>query len=210
MTINVGLLKSKIEELVNQRTESKTKVFINSGVGKDFFSNLNKGQIPSVEKIMSLADYLDVSVDYLLGRTEETTGIHNTQNNTNGNNNISINKNESAISEIGQEMLKILESLPTRERINLLKMAYDYQEEYTKKWHEIYLIIRGDFMGAYAIYSDKPFRTNSKIQTKRKRGRIDDLMEMVKGAYLETDKKTGDIKLMRNGETLGVFKDEDE
>ena len=63
-------------------------------------------------------------------------------------------------------------------------------------------------MGAYAIYSDKPFRTNGKIQTKRKRGRIDDLMEMVKGAYLETDKKTGDIKLMRNGETLGVFKDE--
>ena len=53
-------------------------------------------------------------------------------------------------------------------------------------------------MGAYAIYSDKPFRTNGKIQTKRK------------GAYLETDKKTGDIKLMRNGETLGVFKDEDE
>ena len=65
-------------------------------------------------------------------------------------------------------------------------------------------------MGAYAIYSDNPFRTNGKIQTKIKRGRIDDLMEMVKGAYLETDKKTGDIKLMRNGETLGVFKDEDE
>lgn len=76
-TINVGLLKSNVEELVNQRGESKTKVFINSGVGKDFFSNLNKGQIPSVEKIMSLADYLEVSTDYLLGRTEDRNGYSN-------------------------------------------------------------------------------------------------------------------------------------
>ena len=45
-TINVELLKSNIELLVNQRNESRTKVFVNSGVGKDFFSNLNKGQIP--------------------------------------------------------------------------------------------------------------------------------------------------------------------
>lgn len=65
-------------------------------------------------------------------------------------------------------------------------------------------------MGAYAIYSDKSFRTNGKIKMKRKRGRIDDLMEMVKGAYLETDKTTGEVKLMRDGKTLGVFRDEDE
>ncbi|MCM1508496.1 MAG: hypothetical protein NC177_15405 [Ruminococcus flavefaciens] len=65
-------------------------------------------------------------------------------------------------------------------------------------------------MGAYAVYSDKPFRTNGEIKKKRKRGRIDDLMEMVKGAYLETDKTTGDVKLMRDGETLGVFRDEED
>lgn len=70
-----------VETLVNQRGESKTKVFINSGAGKDFFSNLNKGQVPSVEKIISLADYLEVSVDYLLGRTNELQSNHNTINN---------------------------------------------------------------------------------------------------------------------------------
>lgn len=65
-------------------------------------------------------------------------------------------------------------------------------------------------MGAYAVYSDKPFRTNGKIKTKRKRSHIDELMEMVRGAYLETDQITGDVKLMRDGKTLGVFRDEDE
>ena len=54
--INVELLKSNVEKLVNQRGESKTKALTNSGVGKDFFSNRKKGQIPSVEKIISLAD----------------------------------------------------------------------------------------------------------------------------------------------------------
>lgn len=42
-------------------------------------------------------------------------------------------------------------------------------------------------MGAYAIYSDKPFRTNNKIKMKRKRGRIDDLMELITGTHLEFD-----------------------
>lgn len=73
--INVELLKSNVEKLVNQRGESKTKALTNSGVGKDFFSNLNKGQIPSVEKIISLADYFGVSIDYLLGRTDNPNTI---------------------------------------------------------------------------------------------------------------------------------------
>ena len=62
-------------------------------------------------------------------------------------------------------------------------------------------------MGAYAVYSDKPFIAKGEIKTKRKRER---LMELVRGAYLETNKATGDIKLMRDDKTLGVFKDEDE
>lgn len=65
-------------------------------------------------------------------------------------------------------------------------------------------------MGAYAVPSKQPFIAKGPIKTKRKRGQIDDLMELVKGSHLETDEITGELKLMRNGETLGVFKDEDE
>lgn len=91
------------------------------------------GKLPNGETLLKIADYLGVSVDYLLGRTEESQRIHNTQNNKNGNNNISINETKSDISEIEQEMLTILNSLSIRERINLLKMAYDYQDECVSK-----------------------------------------------------------------------------
>lgn len=65
-------------------------------------------------------------------------------------------------------------------------------------------------MGAYAVYSDKPFRTNSKIKMKRKRGRIDDLMELITGTHLEFDKNTGEHRLMRDNEIIGVFVEDDD
>lgn len=41
-----------------------------SGVGKDIITNMNKGSLPSCDKLAKIADYCSVSVDYLLGRTE--------------------------------------------------------------------------------------------------------------------------------------------
>lgn len=46
------------------------RIYTKSGAGKDFVSNINKGSAPSIEKVYALATYLDCSVDYLLGRTE--------------------------------------------------------------------------------------------------------------------------------------------
>lgn len=64
-------------------------------------------------------------------------------------------------------------------------------------------------MGAYAIYSDKPFIAKGKIKTKRKRGRIDELMELVSDARLETNKETGNIQLVKNGVVIGTFRDDE-
>lgn len=46
------------------------RVYTKSGAGKDFVSNIKKGSAPSIEKVSALAEYLDCSVDYLMGRTE--------------------------------------------------------------------------------------------------------------------------------------------
>lgn len=135
-TINVGLLKSNVEELVNQRGESKTKVFINSGVGKDFFSNLNKGQIPSVEKIMSLADYLEVSTDYLLGRTDNKNGYNNSFNNGNNStqaigdgNNISTNISNSDKNNMYNDIIEHLDILSKSDRFRAIADITDILEE---------------------------------------------------------------------------------
>ena len=65
-------------------------------------------------------------------------------------------------------------------------------------------------MGAYAVPSNKAFITDKPLKMKRKRGRIDDLMEMIKGTHIETDPQTGNLMLMRGSEIVGVFHDEDD
>ena len=134
-TINVGLLKSNIEELVNQRGESKTKVFINSGVGKDFFSNLNKGQIPSVEKIISLAEYLGVSVDYLLGRTQEPTKMSGNQiktGNITGDSNANMNMDTNKIPKYDKTTMQvadIFQDLDVFDKAKVLNLITELSEK---------------------------------------------------------------------------------
>lgn len=59
-----------IQNLCSSKKISANKALLESGVGKDLIANMRKGQNPTINKISDLADYLDVSVDYLLGRTE--------------------------------------------------------------------------------------------------------------------------------------------
>ena len=112
--IDIGLLKSIVESLVNQRGETKTKVFINSGVGKDFFSNLNKGQMPSAEKIISLADYLGVSVDYLLGREDNRMK--------------SYNNTDTHLDEMSATLLDDFSKLETAEKARVIVMIDDMKK----------------------------------------------------------------------------------
>ena len=58
-----------IQNTINDKNLSVNKTLVESGAGKDFIANMKKGTVPSVQKFSALADYLNVSVDYLLGRT---------------------------------------------------------------------------------------------------------------------------------------------
>lgn len=65
-----GELLKRIESLCNERGITPNTAFIESGVGKNFKSNLKYAN-PSLGKITMLANYFDVSVDYLLGKTSK-------------------------------------------------------------------------------------------------------------------------------------------
>ena len=64
------ILMSRLQEIALERNQTLTNIFLNSGVGKNFKSNLNYAN-PSLGKITMLANYLNVSVDYLLGKTDK-------------------------------------------------------------------------------------------------------------------------------------------
>lgn len=77
------LLKN-IDFLCKQKGISRNTAFTESQVGKNFVSNMKKSN-PTMGKITMLANYFNVSVDYLLGKEDaiptETTGFTVDQSN---------------------------------------------------------------------------------------------------------------------------------
>lgn len=69
-------LIKNIESLASKAGINKTAALTKSGVGKNFIYNINKGSAPSSEKIQQLADFFNVSTDYLLGNTDNPHGIN--------------------------------------------------------------------------------------------------------------------------------------
>ena len=66
--INTKLLIERIDHLCSLKGINRTTAFVESGVGKNFKSNLSTSS-PSMGKITMLANYFGVTVDYLLGTT---------------------------------------------------------------------------------------------------------------------------------------------
>lgn len=59
----------RIKKLANNQGKSLNQVEIDLGYGKNVLYRL-KSSSPSAERLQELANYFDVSVDYLLGRNE--------------------------------------------------------------------------------------------------------------------------------------------
>ena len=65
-----SLLIERISRLCEAKGVSINQMLQDAGVSKSLVDNLKKGSSPSVDKIAFVADYLQVSIDYLLGRTD--------------------------------------------------------------------------------------------------------------------------------------------
>ena len=69
MAIDIDILLSRIGELCKKRNITLNAAFVESGVGKNFKSNLKTAN-PSMGKITMLANYFGVTSDYLIGESE--------------------------------------------------------------------------------------------------------------------------------------------
>lgn len=96
---NLQVLADRIKGLCDQRGVSTNKMLIDSGAGARTYHNILAGSAPSSDKLTKIADYLNVSVDYLLGRSEDKkirpTGI-----------------GESDLSEREKKILSLLRKVP--------------------------------------------------------------------------------------------------
>lgn len=64
-----------IQNTIKGQGYTVNEALTNSKAGKDLISNMRKGQTPSIEKFTLLADFLNVSIDCLLGRENQLLKI---------------------------------------------------------------------------------------------------------------------------------------
>ncbi|EPC6146851.1 helix-turn-helix domain-containing protein [Enterococcus faecium] len=66
----------RIKKLAKKKDKSLQQVARELNYGENYFYSLNAGKQPTAEKLQEIADYFDVSIDYLLGREEKETPKH--------------------------------------------------------------------------------------------------------------------------------------
>lgn len=140
---NSQLVTERIKQVTKEKNVSMSQLNEICGLSKNAISSAGKSQEGMKAKnLYMIAEYLDVSVDYLLGRTEESSVYTNNENSFNvGNNstqtvgnynNISTNKSND-ISDDAREFDNTLKSLSYKERIKFLSRVYELEEEVKKK-----------------------------------------------------------------------------
>ena len=127
-----------------EEKDIKPSVFcIAIGISDSTMSNWKKRETdPPAKYILPICEFLDISPYRLLAGTETETS-ENSENVTIGNqsptitnsSNFEVNgvKHESSsntLSENETELLRVFNHLPTKEKIRLMNMVYDYEEKF--------------------------------------------------------------------------------
>lgn len=103
---------------------------------------LSGGYLPRIETLTKIADYLNCSVDYLLGRTEELSAVSNVidGNVTGGavvqgsnNSNITVNSSERKLTDEENELLRLFNALDVKHRVKLLDYGFALEDEAVSK-----------------------------------------------------------------------------
>ena len=130
----IEIMIARITKMCSERGISTNQFGVQSGAGKDIVANMKKGSLPTSDKLVKSADYLECSVDYLLGRTDEPNISGNYINGDNSvqaiqNSSVTINQVQKETDQENQELLNLIQSLPLKKRAKIITMIYDELEE---------------------------------------------------------------------------------
>ena len=117
---NSSDVADRIKIIAKSKDISVKQLLLNVGLGFNTMSNM-KTSMPKADNLAKIADYLNVSVDYLLGRTDiENSNIATPNSPTVPT--LELNENES-------ELLRIYRSLSVRSKNELMTAAYDIEDK---------------------------------------------------------------------------------
>ena len=128
---------NRIKELCKLKGSSVSKMLEVCNIRKSLIYDLEKRNAsPSIEVIGQIADYLNCSVDYLFGRTDNPEVTYNNHALSGdggvavagGNANIAISDQQKE----DTELLNLIKSLSLKKRVKIISMIYEELEEETK------------------------------------------------------------------------------
>ena len=119
-----------IKEICKEQGKSVSKMLSICGIRKSLIYDLEKRDwTPSISVAEQIADYLECSVDFLIGRTDNPKAtyknIHSSNIvNVNGNNGnyspLTVNK----IPDENKELLELIQSLSLKQKANVITFIY--------------------------------------------------------------------------------------
>lgn len=129
----------RLFELMNQNGLKAKSLASQLPISEGNISDWKSGRsMPSADKLVILADYFHVSVDYLLGRTDTPNGenVNNISGNSNnGDNSINIGtKSEEILSEptddtMTRKFFDVFVHLDFAQQVNVMKYALEQAEK---------------------------------------------------------------------------------
>lgn len=137
---NTQIIAERIKVVSQNRGFSVKQVLADCDVDKNIVNKLANGKDTGTQTIVKIANYLECSADYLLGRTDNPSMTAKTYINRD-NNGIqavvggAIEHNTVTISttdEMTKEISLLLSNLTYRQKTDLMKQIYDFVDE-TKK-----------------------------------------------------------------------------
>lgn len=128
---------NRIQSLIKEKGLTQKGVLQECGINENTLKRMTDNKGISSFYLAKIADYLDCSVDYLLGRTEKSnvtyTNVNssNIVNGSNGDNSPLTVQNDDA-TEMEKEISSILAGMSYRERTELMLMIYKFADEHKK------------------------------------------------------------------------------
>ena len=127
--ITSQLIAERLKKICENKGISVNKALSESGAGERLYYNMLSGSYPSIDKIIKLADYLNCTIDELVGRhVNQNINAGNITNSKviSGNNNTL--KENDTLSVQEQDLLRIYRSADGKTQMKIMQFVYDIEK----------------------------------------------------------------------------------
>ena len=131
---NNSEIAQKIKDITKKKGIPLKRLLDDCNLNINYISEFSKGKDITGNNLFIIAEYLDVSIDYLLGRTDQPNGFINNENgfksiNVNGSvGNNSINNNYAELDKHDRELLEEYNKLSLKNKAKVIRYMTELED----------------------------------------------------------------------------------